>query len=84
MAKKRGDVFVNMEDIRVRRDSHGRFNHQNELQYSYDAANGGRVRLKWQWTKKRAGYAWTGAGGDGKFSTVLRVQAQVPHHSQVS
>ena len=31
MAKKRGDVFVNMEDIRARRDSHGRFNHPGDL-----------------------------------------------------
>jgi hypothetical protein len=31
VAKKRGDVFVNMEDIRVRRDSHGRFNHPGDL-----------------------------------------------------
>lgn len=25
--------------------------------------------LTWIWTKKRIGYAWTGAAGDGKFST---------------
>ena len=31
VAKKRGDVFVNMEDIRARRDSHGRFNHPGDL-----------------------------------------------------
>ena len=31
--------------------------HQGELRYSYDAATGGRVRLKWLWTKKRLGYA---------------------------
>ncbi|MBO7684530.1 MAG: C10 family peptidase [Kiritimatiellae bacterium] len=44
--------------------------HQGEFRYSYDSATGGRVRLKWLWTKKRLGYAWTGAAGDGKFSTL--------------
>ncbi len=43
--------------------------HQDELAYSYDPATGGRVMLTWMWTKKRIGYAWTGAAGDGKFST---------------
>lgn len=60
------DIYDDVNDVW----SSDGVNHQNELQYSYDAANGGRVRLKWQWTKKRAGYAWTGAGGDGKFSTL--------------
>ena len=31
MAKKRGDVFVNMEDIRTRADAHGRYNHPGDL-----------------------------------------------------
>ena len=31
VAKKRGDVFVNMEDIRARKDAHGRFNHPGDL-----------------------------------------------------
>ena len=43
--------------------------HQDELAYPYDPATGGRVMLTWMWTKKRIGYAWTGAAGDGKFST---------------
>ncbi len=43
--------------------------HQGELRYSYDSAIDGRVQLTWLWTKKRSGYAWTGAAGDGKFST---------------
>jgi len=60
------DIYDDVNDVW----SSDGVNHQNELQYSYDSANGGRVRLKWQWTKKRAGYAWTGAGGDGKFSTL--------------
>ena len=44
--------------------------HQGELRYSYDSAIDGRVQLTWLWTKKRSGYAWTGAAGDGKFSTL--------------
>lgn len=44
--------------------------HQGELRYSYDSAIDGRVQLTWLWTKKRTGYAWTGAAGDGKFSTL--------------
>ena len=44
--------------------------HQGELRYSYDSTTDGRVQLKWLWTKKRTGYAWTGAAGDGKFSTL--------------
>ena len=43
--------------------------HQGELRYSYDSTTDGRVQLKWLWTKKYAGYAWTGSAGDGKFST---------------
>ena len=31
VAKRRGDVFVNMEDIRARKDAHGRFNHPGDL-----------------------------------------------------
>ncbi len=31
VAKKRGCVFVNMEDIRSRKDSHGRYNHPGDL-----------------------------------------------------
>ena len=31
VAKKRGDVFVNMEDIRSRADAHGRYNHPGDL-----------------------------------------------------
>ena len=31
MAKKRGDVFVNMENIRSRADAHGRYNHPGDL-----------------------------------------------------
>ena len=31
VAKKRGDVFVNMEDIRARKDAHSRFNHPGDL-----------------------------------------------------
>ena len=31
VAKKRGDVFVNMEDIRTRADAHGRYNHPGDL-----------------------------------------------------
>ena len=31
VAKKRGDVFVNMEDIRARKDTHGRYNHPGDL-----------------------------------------------------
>ena len=31
VAKKHGDVFVNMEDIRARKDTHGRFNHPGDL-----------------------------------------------------
>ncbi len=31
VAKKHGDVFVNMEDIRARKDAHGRFNHPGDL-----------------------------------------------------
>jgi len=31
VAKKRGDVFVNMEDVRARKDAHGRFNHPGDL-----------------------------------------------------
>jgi len=30
-AVERGDVFVNMEDIRARKDAHGRFNHPGDL-----------------------------------------------------
>ena len=44
--------------------------HTDQRQYSYNASTGGRVRLTWLWTKKRLGYAWTGAAGDGKFSTL--------------
>ena len=44
--------------------------HLDERQYTYNASTGGRVRLTWLWTKKRSGYAWTGAAGDGKFSTL--------------
>lgn len=44
--------------------------HLDARQYSYNASTGGRVRLTWLWTKKRTGYAWTGAAGDGKFSTL--------------
>ncbi len=31
VAKKRGCVFVNMEDIRSRKDTHGRYNHPGDL-----------------------------------------------------
>jgi len=31
VAKRHGDVFVDMEDIRVRADTHGRFNHPGDL-----------------------------------------------------
>jgi hypothetical protein len=44
--------------------------HLDERQYTYNASTGGRVRLTWLWTKKRTGYAWTGAAGDGKFSSL--------------
>lgn len=31
VANKRGDIFVNMEDIRSRADTHGRYNHPGDL-----------------------------------------------------
>jgi hypothetical protein len=31
VAKKRGDVFVNMRDISARADTHGRYNHPGDL-----------------------------------------------------
>ena len=31
VAKKHGDVFVNMEDVRSRKDTHGRYNHPGDL-----------------------------------------------------
>lgn len=31
IAKKHGDIFINIEDIRNREDTHGRFNHPNDF-----------------------------------------------------